>query len=247
MAVGDQVGEDRGEAVDRDEHVAGAVAMPARILEDQRADADQPAGPVDQRRAAPLRVRGRGEDRIVEQIFPAPRKRAPGGDLRPRHAAAPAVAHDDDRILLLEVGRVSERDRMHLERHDGAQQAETALVVVADHVGRDGVAVAGDDLGGFRLDHEVADGQDQAIVVDDDAGPVAAAPEVRDRAAVRIDRRLDVHDRRQEVVERGRLGAGRRDGRDQREHDDQTEAAGQDGATATSILHRCPRSKGPAD
>ena len=50
----------------------------------------------------------------------------------------------------------------------------------------------GDDLGGVRLDHQVADGEHQPAFVDDDAGALALAAEVLHRAAVRVDEGLDL-------------------------------------------------------
>ena len=47
-----------------------------RVAQDQRADAEQRAVGADQRRAAPVQCRRRGEDRRIEQVFPAARKTA---------------------------------------------------------------------------------------------------------------------------------------------------------------------------
>ena len=68
------------------------------FLHEQRADADQPAVRGRAARTAPLRMRRRGEERLVEQVFPVAgelrgaRTRAPSAIMR-----APAVADDDTR------------------------------------------------------------------------------------------------------------------------------------------------------
>ena len=49
----------------------------------------------------------------------------------------------------------------------------------------------------MSLDHEIADGEDEPIVVDDDARARALAAQIADRAPVRIDECLDMHDARQ--------------------------------------------------
>src|SRR6476659_4187356 len=67
-----QNAEDWRDAVDRHEHVARRfVAAAGRIADDERTHADELAFAVDQRRAAPGRMRRRGEERLIEQIFPA--------------------------------------------------------------------------------------------------------------------------------------------------------------------------------
>ena len=63
-------------------------------------------------------------------------------------------------LLLVRNGR---------QRLDGAQQAETGLVVVADDVRRHGMSAVVDDLGRVGLDHQIADRQDEAVAVDKDA------------------------------------------------------------------------------
>ena len=96
-AVGEQIAEDRHQEVDRHEHVAGAVALlPVGVADDQRADADQLALAVDQRGAAPRRMRRRGEDRPVDQIFPAAR-RTRGGSRREPAATMPTPPKLDTR------------------------------------------------------------------------------------------------------------------------------------------------------
>ena len=62
----------------------------------QRADADQRAVGADQRRAAPKRMRGRREHRLVEVIFPVAGEFLLGDDARPHRLRDAAAAGDDD-------------------------------------------------------------------------------------------------------------------------------------------------------
>src|SRR5207248_4333026 len=66
----DHVVEDRREDVDRHDHVALDGAGVDLLLHEERADAEELAFSADQRRAAPLRMRGRGEERLIEHVFP---------------------------------------------------------------------------------------------------------------------------------------------------------------------------------
>ena len=79
-------------------------------------------------------------------------------------------------------------------------------MIVADHRRRYLAAVVGDRFGGMRLHHQIADGEDQPLVVDHDAGAVALLTEIVDGAAIRVDVGLDPDDRRQQVFGHG-LGA----------------------------------------
>ena len=57
-------------------------ALPVRFLHEQRADADQPAVGIDERGAAPLRMCGRGEQGLFQQVFPVAGEFAAAGDAR---------------------------------------------------------------------------------------------------------------------------------------------------------------------
>src|SRR5205807_8228921 len=62
-----QIVKNRFEIVDRYDHVEVLIRpLLARALKLQRADAEEIAGGAEQRGAAPVRMRGRGEDRLVE-------------------------------------------------------------------------------------------------------------------------------------------------------------------------------------
>ena len=64
------------------------------------------------------------------------------------------------------------------------------------------MTVVGCDLGGVRFDHQVADSEDKALVVDDNTGPLALAAEDLDRASIRVDERLHLDDGGQKLIGR---------------------------------------------
>ena len=66
--------EHRFQQVDRHDHVDVLGLAVALAFELQRTDADQFATVRDQSGAAPIRVRGMGEDRFIQQVFPIARE-----------------------------------------------------------------------------------------------------------------------------------------------------------------------------
>src|SRR5438874_4999620 len=145
---GNQVAEDRREPIDRHEHVAWRLfAAAGRIPDDQRADADKLAFTIDQRRAAPGWVGRRGEERLIEQIFPATGEFALGYDIGAAHHGRTAKTCDQHGIAFPDFGGLAQRHRLELERLDRAQQAEARFVVVTDDVRRYGTAIIIDDFG----------------------------------------------------------------------------------------------------
>ena len=117
-------------------------------------------------------------------------------------------------------------------------------MVVADDGRRQGAAGARDDLGGMRLHHQIADGEHEPALVDDDARAFALAAEVRHRGAVGIDEGLDAHDRGNQVVELCRLGlrGGGCGGGKERDQDDLK--ASLEGVIAEGAAHDRPRANG---
>jgi hypothetical protein len=73
------------------------------ITDDQRADAREPAVRRQQGGAAPRRMRRRGEDRVIQQVFPVPGEGRARDDDRRLRRLDPAGAGDDDRRLLCEL------------------------------------------------------------------------------------------------------------------------------------------------
>ena len=94
-----QIVDDRLEQIDRHHHVdVLRLAFLGGVLQLQRADAEQVAGRADQRGAAPVRMRRRGEDRFVEHIFPIAGEFLLGDDAGGDRALPPAKAADDDAL-----------------------------------------------------------------------------------------------------------------------------------------------------
>ena len=106
-----EVVQDRLDQVDGHEHVAVDDVVADLLLQQQRADADEPALVVEQRRAAPLRMRRRGEQRRVEQIFPESGEFPLGEDRGLQRVRAPAVADDVHVVVLRHRRRGPALDR----------------------------------------------------------------------------------------------------------------------------------------
>ena len=98
-AEGQEIVEDRREQVDGDDHVE-MQRVPGRggLFELQRADAQQVAAGADERRAAPVRMGGRGEDRLVQHVFPITRELLARDDARRNRALPPARARHHDAL-----------------------------------------------------------------------------------------------------------------------------------------------------
>ena len=117
------------------------LALLGRLLQLQRADADEIAGRSDQRGAAPVRMRRRGEDRFVEHIFPIAGEFLLGDDAGRDRALPSAGAADDDALADRGRGRFADLERRHVELGERLHQAKAGLLVVAEHVPRHGAAV----------------------------------------------------------------------------------------------------------
>jgi hypothetical protein len=159
-----------------------------------------PFGP-DQGGAAPGRVRRRGEDRLVQEVFPVARELALGHDLDADRVGAPAGRTDDRRVLLGHVGRGAEHRRLDPKRLDRAHEPEAGLVVVGDRMGlHDASAHRGQrHLVGLR--DQIADGEHETLLVDDDAAALPVGAEERSGEGVLRHVRAQRHDRRERLVE----------------------------------------------
>src|SRR5438270_806680 len=201
----DQVGKDRLQRVNRNEHIARQVRIAfGRVAHDERADAEQRAIGADQRGAAPIRGRRRCKNRPIEQILPA----AGEGPARHDHGASrlvtSAMIDDQHRIAFGELARVAQLQRRDVERRDRLYQPETGAVVVANDARRTHMAFVVDDLDIVSLDDQIADGKNQAALADHHAGAFALGAERRRAACVGQRARLDGHYRSKE-----RLGVDR--------------------------------------
>src|SRR3981189_1972522 len=94
------------------------------LLHQQRAEREEIAARADERRAAPLRMRRRGEDRLVEHVLPVARELALGEDGGLERVLAAALARDDH-VLAQAAGRgAAARDGIYAELAERLHQAE---------------------------------------------------------------------------------------------------------------------------
>src|ERR1700674_5964082 len=88
----------------------------------------------DHRRAAPVGVRGRGEQRLVEEVFPVAGELLLGHDLGRHRAFAPAGARHYHLVADLGGTGAAERERRKIELGERLYQAEARRWVVAEAV-----------------------------------------------------------------------------------------------------------------
>src|SRR5581483_10609737 len=200
-AVFHKLVENRLQPVDRHIHVAGESrrARSQRLLHQQGAHAQQLAVGADQRRAAPQRIGRHGENGVVEQVLPVARELAAARDLDLERRLLAAHARDISLAAQRELVRIAHLHWPDLGRKRGADEAKTALVVVADDAGRDGIAVDIGDADGIRLHNEISDRHDQAFVIDDDAVALALGTQGLGRTAILRDGGMHADHGRQRV------------------------------------------------
>src|SRR4051812_32593834 len=129
-----QIVQDRFQQVDRHDHVDVLGLAVALAFELQRADADQLATLVEERRATPIRVRGMGEDRLVQEIFPVAGEFLLGHDLARDRTRASAAAADHDAVAESGLGRNAERQRVDAEPAERLHQAKAGDGIEAEHM-----------------------------------------------------------------------------------------------------------------
>ena len=188
--------DDRREQLDRHEHVDRARAG-ARLeaLDDERAEAAEPAFAVDERRAGPAVVRRRREHGLIEHVLPAAREFLLRDDARVDALLLAAAAHDGDGVADRERIGAAELHRRAVQRQRRLDEREPAVEVVADdEAGHDGVARADPEVLG--LVHDVADRRDQAVVANPHAVADALGAEQPGAHRVLGHVRRDRHDAR---------------------------------------------------
>jgi hypothetical protein len=135
----------------------------------QGSDAHQRPRGADQGGAAPVGVARRGEQGLVEQIFPVAGERRPGDHPSGDGVGPPAAAGQDDGIVPLQVARIAQRQGRQLQRLERVDQAEAGHGVIAENVGGNPAPFVGDQGDLVGLGDQIADGQHQAVVADDDS------------------------------------------------------------------------------
>lgn len=205
-ALRHQLLEDRLEPVDGHVHVAGEGrrARTQRLLHQQRADAQQRAVVADQCRATPQRIGRHGEDRVVQKVFPVAGKLAAASDLHLERRLLATHARNVGLAAQLQRIGIAEHQMFQPDRLLGADQAEAAFVVVADDVGGPVVAIDVGDGDGVGFHDQVADGDDQAILADQDTVALALCAQRLGRAAVLRDGGAQADHRRERAGHRRR-------------------------------------------
>ena len=185
------------------------------MLQLQRADAEQVALRSDQGGAAPVRMRRRSEDRLVEHVFPIAGEFLLGDDARGHRAGAATGAADHHPLADRHCGRAADLERRHVELGERLNEAEPGFLVVAERVARHRAAVAQGEPNRFRLGDQITDGEDKAIIATEHAMAGAlGAQRLRGESVRRNDRVQPDHcgERAIEVIAvipRFRLGGGR--------------------------------------
>ncbi len=128
--------------------------------------------------AAPpqIRMRRRGEDRLVEHVLPVAGKLLLRDDARGERMAAPAGAGHHHAASRLRRARAPKRQRRQIERAERTHEPEARGLVVGDRVTRHDAVVGETDPDLVRLGDEIADGQHH-VVADDDAVPATLRAE----------------------------------------------------------------------
>ena len=150
---------------------------------------------------APVGMRRRGEDGLVQHVFPVAGELALGGHAGVEGTPATALAGDDHEIADLQRGRGAELQRGHVEAAERLHQAEARFEVVAQRVARQHAAVARRQPDRFRLGDQVADGDDEAAIADED--PVAGPLRPQNAGGERVlrDGGAQAHDRAERALE----------------------------------------------
>src|SRR5450755_874097 len=159
-----QVVEHRLEQIDRHDHVDMLGLALALAFELQRADADQLAAVGDQSGAAPVGMRGVGEDRIVQEILPVTGELLPGGDVAGDRPGAPAGAAQHDAVADLRSGGGTKRQRVEVELAKRLHQPKTAYRIEAERMAFHHAAIAEMQPDRFGLGDQIADGQHQPVI-----------------------------------------------------------------------------------
>ena len=199
--VDEELVEDRLQQVHRHDHVrVERFFVPPDVLDEEGADPPQRPVAPDDRRPAPVRVGGRGEDRLLQEILPVAREFPLEDDLR-RHRLRDAPVSGEHHVVSLgeRVGG-PEGEAGHRKALERLHQGEPRLLIVGDDVGRDGDIRIVDDPHRLGLGDEIADGEDEPGVVDRDSVSRPLGPENGGGHRILGDVRPERHHRAQHPV-----------------------------------------------
>src|SRR5262245_28431973 len=175
LAVGNKIAEQRLHEVYGYEHIARHLrARAQRVAHNKGTDPKELAFAIQQRRPAPIDGRRRGVDRLIQQILPVADEWAARDDVRGRHAVE---SHDQHHLSFRDCRRMPKLNRPDRQRAQCLEEPEAGGVVVPNNRGGECAPIGSGELDGFRLDDEIADGEDEALRVDDDPGAFALRAE----------------------------------------------------------------------
>jgi hypothetical protein len=109
-------------------------------------------------------MRGMGEDRLVQQIFPVTGEFLLCCDMAGNRPRAPAGAAHHDAVADFGSARGAKRQRIEIDMAQRLHQAEAAHGIEAECVAFHHPAVAKMQPDGFRLGNQIADRQHQPVV-----------------------------------------------------------------------------------
>jgi hypothetical protein len=181
----EQIVQDRLQQVDRNHHVALHLLAAPLLLHEQRADAEQPPFGADERGAAPIRMRRRREDRLVEHVLPVAGELALAEHARLERMRSPAVPGDHHLVADLAGGGGAALERRQLEAPERLHQPEAARLVVGERETRDGGAVVGRQPYRVRLGDQVADGEHEPVADHDAVAGALGAEDLRGESVLR--------------------------------------------------------------
>src|SRR5215831_11804572 len=118
----------------------GAAAL-ALAFELERANAEQIAGRTDQRRAAPVGMRRRREDRLVEDVFPVAGELVAIGDARRHRALATAGAADHHMLADRDGAGGTDGERRQVDAGERLDKTEAGFLVIAEEMAGNDPAV----------------------------------------------------------------------------------------------------------
>ena len=142
-------------------------------MQNQRADPQQLAILADQSGTAPERVRRRGVEGVVERVFPIAGEVLPADQGRLDRLLPPAAGGQDAVIAGPQPIRIADLQRRQIELAQRLHQREPGLLVDRQRVAGNGAAIVGVDPDRLRLGHQIADGDDQAGLLDHHAAALA--------------------------------------------------------------------------
>ena len=106
---------------------------------------------------------------LIDQIFPIAREFLACDDLGSERMGLPSTTPDHDLIARLQMTGIAQGQHRHPQGFERLHQTETALIIVSEHMGLHDPTLVGGQPDFFGLGNQVADGDDEAIIPNDNA------------------------------------------------------------------------------